>query len=187
MRQQKSVKRNRVPGILLPLLFTSVVTGSGFVGFLAAGDPPEAQERAFTIRASQYGYDPAVIRVNRGDTVRMRLVSMDVVHGFYLEGHDLDVAIIPMRSTVELRRPSRPGEAESVEEVVFTAGQEGKFRYRCSQTCGFLHPFMLGELIVAPNRLLPVSMGLAVGVLLGGLIVIPLKASRSLRDGGERA
>ncbi len=175
MHPEKAAEGDRGRKYLRVFLFVAVVAGAGLVGLLTAGSPPGPQERVITIRASQYGYDPAVIRVNRGDTVRMRLVSMDVVHGFYLEGHDLNVAIIPMRSTVELRRPSRPGEVESVEEVVFTADREGKFRYRCSQTCGFLHPFMLGELIVAPNRLLPVSIGLAVGVLFGSLFVLPRK------------
>jgi heme/copper-type cytochrome/quinol oxidase subunit 2 len=148
---------------------TIVVLGCG--GYLAGSRAAAPQERSFTILAHKYAYDPQVIRVNRGDTVHLHFASLDVVHGFYLEGHDLNVTIRPMQSTVEVTRPSRPGTTEVSEEVVFRAGHEGKFRYRCSHTCGFMHPFMLGEMIVGPNRLLPTSVGMAMGALLGGLLV----------------
>lgn len=151
------------------LVFATVMAGTGALGFLSAARSAAPQERVITVQARRYGYEPAVIRVNRGDTIRLRLSSSDVVHGFYLEGYDLDAAVVPMRTTFDVRHPSRPGAAESVKEVVFKADREGKFRYRCSQTCGFLHPFMLGEFIVGPNRLLPTSLGLALGCLLGGL------------------
>lgn len=160
------------------VVFLSTVAGAGLLGFLTAVGVPAPTERSVTIRAHKYGYKPEVLRVNRGDTVRLRFISDDVVHGFYLEGHDLDATIIPLRSTVELRRPSQPGQRELVEEVVFVADREGKFRYRCSQTCGFLHPFMLGELIVEPNRLLPTGMGLAGGILVGAFLVALLRKDK---------
>ena len=160
------------------LLYLLIVAGGGAAGFAFAPGSPDPQERSFTISSFQYGYDPAVIRVNRGDTVRLQFASRDVLHGFYLEAHDLDVAIVPMRPAVELRRPSQPGKREIVEEVVFKTEREGKFRYRCSQTCGFLHPFMLGELIVEPNRLFPSSLGLVAGTLLGGLAMALLKGRK---------
>lgn len=144
----------------------------GGIGVISAGGHSEPQEREITIRAFKYGYDPAIIRVNRGDKVKLTFVSEDVVHGFYLEGHNLNVTIIPLRSKVQLRRE---GSMADVGEVAFTAQREGKFRYRCSETCGFLHPFMLGEFIVSPNRLFPASLGLAVGILVGGLALGFLK------------
>jgi len=158
------------------LLCGSVLGAAGF--FMAPSLGP-ARERSFEIRARQYQYDPPVLRVNRGDTVRLRLVSEDVVHGFYLEGHDLDAVILPLRSTIHLRRPSS-GERQDVQEVVFTASREGKFRYRCSQTCGYLHPFMLGELIVGPNRLFPASVGAAIGMLVGGILVAAMAKESGL-------
>ncbi len=163
------------------------LAGFGALGFVVAPTLPKPQERSFTVVAHRYGYDPAVIRVNRGDTVRLRFVSEDVVHGFYLEGHDLDLRIIPMRSTVEVHRSAHAGAPEVVEEVVFRADREGKFRYRCSQTCGFMHPFMLGDFVVGPNRLRPTSIGLAVGLLVGGFILVLTKSEPAEPMGNDDA
>lgn len=136
----------------------------------ARSNPPS--ERAITITARKYAYEPAVIRANRGDVLRLRLLSSDAVHGFYVEGYDIDARIIPQAPFVELRRPSAAGAVpERLEEIVVVADRPGKFRFRCSMTCGFLHPFMQGELIVEPNRLLPASLGMTFGLLMGGLLV----------------
>lgn len=168
------------------LLFVLTVVTSGALGLALMPSTPPPQERSITIRARQYGYEPGVIRVNRGDRIHLKFQSDDVVHGFYLEGYDLDLTILPRESEVEVRRPSQPDTVATVEEVVFTADRTGKFRYRCSHTCGFLHPFMLGELVVAPNRLLPVSVGLSFGIVFGGLLVIAVK-SRESPFVGERS
>lgn len=130
---------------------------------------PVPEERRIKMTARQYAFDPPVLRVNRGDTVRLRIRSLDVTHGFYLEAFDLDAAIIPDSPYLEVRRPSRPDEpAKKVEEIVFVADRGGKFRYRCSHTCGSMHPFMQGELVVAPNRLLAGGIGALVGLLVAG-------------------
>ncbi len=157
-----------------PAMFLLVAASVGALGFFLAPAIAVPQERTFTIRMRKYEYDPPVLRVNRGDTVRLKFVAEDVVHGFYLEGHDLDATVAPLRPTVQVLRPST-GKRETLEEVAFTATREGKYRFRCSQTCGYLHPFMLGEMIVRPNRLLPASIGLAVGILLAGFLVVALK------------
>lgn len=164
---------------LAAAIYLAVIALSGAIGYFVAAEGTEPQERSFTIIARQYAYDPPVIRVNRGDTLRLRFASLDVVHGFYLEGHDLDVAITPMRNAVERRKPSDPDYVEQVEEVVLKVDRTGKFRYRCSHTCGFMHPFMLGELIVGPNRLFSTSLGLAGGLLFGGLLFTFVREKRA--------
>lgn len=140
-------------------------------GALWVGPTPEPRERTITITARQYAYDPPVIRVNRGDTITLRLVAVDATHGFFLEGYDIDARVVPENPVFVVHHPSEPdSEGARVEELQFTADRAGKFRYRCSITCGSMHPFMQGELVVAPNRAYPASIGLSIGLVLGMLV-----------------
>jgi len=130
-----------------------------------------AEPRKITVEISsrKYAYNPPVIRVRRGDIITLKLRSEDVVHGLFLEGYDLDARITPERPDFEIRHPSRGEEFERVLEYTFVADKVGKFRYRCSHTCGFLHPFMLGEFVVSPNYLYWAGLGCVI-VIAGGVL-----------------
>lgn len=117
--------------ILLPFLLLAGGVWLIPLDWLAAAP----QTRQVTLTASQFAFDPPVLHVNRGDRVILTLQAADVVHGLYLDGYDI-------RARVE---PGLPKQLE------FVADRSGKFRYRCSVSCGTLHPFMIGELVVAPN------------------------------------
>lgn len=151
--------------ILLASLWLVLGAGAGLIAAQMKSAPP--QDRTFVIEARKYAFTPGVIRVNRGDRITIRLSATDVTHGFYLEGYDIDAKVRPENPTFWLRHPSKGEEGyEEVSEIRFTAQRTGKFRYRCSITCGYMHPFMQGEMIVEPNTLYPVSMGLTVGLAL---------------------
>jgi heme/copper-type cytochrome/quinol oxidase subunit 2 len=94
-----------------------------------------AAERTVVVSARSFAYQPAVIHVNRGDRVVLRLESEDYVHGLFIDGYGVNLEA----------EPGQSGEA------TFVADKAGKFRYRCSVSCGALHPFMIGELVVEPN------------------------------------
>ena len=156
------------PAIGLYLAVLLLTAGAAVAGGMLPRPSAPPQERKIKMTVRQYAYDPAVLRVNKGDTVRLRITSVDVIHGLYLEGFDINIKIIPDSPYLEVSYPARPEEpAKKVEEVIFVADRTGKFRYRCSHTCGPMHPFMQGELVVAPNRLLGGSVGGLVGLLLG--------------------
>lgn len=91
--------------------------------------------KELNVRLERFKYEPGVLRVNRGDRVRLNLDSVDVEHGFYLDGYGLDVRV-PERGT---------------QSVEFVASKAGAYRFRCSTTCGPFHPFMIGKLVVGPN------------------------------------
>lgn len=153
------------------LLLAAFVVAGGLAGFLPGLVPIHPQERTVTVTAHKYAYEPAVLRVNRGDLVHIRLAAKDVTHGFYLEGYDLDAKARPEDPDFWVRHPSKGGEYAQVQEISFVANRSGKFRYRCSMTCGYMHPFMQGELIVSPNSLFSTSVGLSLGLAMGMLVM----------------
>lgn len=95
------------------------------------------QDRELTITARSFAFTPGTVRVHRGDRVMIRLESVDVVHGLYVDGYGIS-------TQAELGRPG---------QLAFIADRAGAFRMRCSVTCGSLHPFMIGKLEVGPNLL----------------------------------
>lgn len=114
------------------------------------------QEQHFRIEASQFQYTPETLQVHPGDHVTIDLVSTDVVHGLYIDGYDLNVT-------------ADPGQTASLS---FVADRAGSFRFRCSVTCGALHPFMIGKLEVGSNDLLWRAIGLSVLAVIASIWVI---------------
>lgn len=159
----------RIPNYALIWL---LIAGGGALGLgLAHLSVAKPQERTFTIVAHKYAYEPSVLRVNRGDVVHIRLLAKDVTHGFFLEGYDLDARARPEDPDFLVRHPSSGDQYQPAQEISFVAKRPGKFRYRCSTTCGYMHPFMQGELIVNPNYLFSTSVGLSLGLAAGMLLL----------------
>jgi heme/copper-type cytochrome/quinol oxidase subunit 2 len=115
-----------------------------------------AQERFFRVKASNFEYSPAVLRVNPGDRVTVELASEDVVHGIYIDGYNLEVH-------------ADPGQPE---RLSFVANKTGSFRLRCSVTCGALHPFMIGQLKVGVNWSFWKAIGEAILAALAGFWMV---------------
>jgi plastocyanin len=122
-----------------------------FVLFPAAATPPA--ERTFQVNASRFEYSPAVLSVNPGDRVTIELTSNDVVHGLSIDGY-------------KLATTADPGQTA---RFTFVADQQGSFRFRCTVTCGNLHPFMIGKLQVGQNTLLWRAILLSGLALVGGV------------------
>jgi len=154
--------------VIQSLLQNKVTVGSGLrrswlllltiVGVLVAIVPlpvstAVATTRHIPITAGDFGFTPGIIRVNPGDRVTLELASADVVHGLYLDEYDVSL-------TAEPGQPST---------VTFIAEKTGTFRFRCSVTCGALHPFMMGKLQVGTNWLFGRALALALVMVLFGL------------------
>src|SRR5512145_3240973 len=106
-------------------------------------------ERVFKIEASQFEYAPAVLHANPGDRVTIELTATDVVHGLSIDGYAVEATADPGQTA----------------RLTFIAGKEGSYRFRCTVTCGNMHPFMIGKLQVGQNTLLWRAAALAVLVL----------------------
>lgn len=132
--------------------WTWIAAGLVALVILAAPLPVEAlhsgqaapTERIFHIQASQFTYAPAVLHANPGDHVTIELEAMDVVHGLSIDGYNLETTADPGQTA----------------RLSFIAGKSGAYRFRCSITCGNMHPFMTGKLYVGQNSLLWRAAGL---------------------------
>lgn len=111
----------------------------------APSRPASPTDRYIRVEASRFEFAPANIAVNPGDRLTLELIAADVVHGLYLDGYGLDL-------TAEPGQPAR---------LTFVADRAGAFRFRCSITCGPLHPFMIGRLSVGQNWLFWRAAGMA--------------------------
>lgn len=122
--------RRRV--VIAALTLLTVVAAMVIPLPLAAAAP---HVRQVTIHARAYAYDPPTLNFQPGDTVTITLESMDAVHGLSVDGYDVNIQAEPGKSA----------------HVTFVTDRQGKFKLRCSVTCGALHPFMLGEMVVEPD------------------------------------
>lgn len=139
-------------------LFLLLIAGLAAVFVPLPAASPTPQERTFRIEARQFAFSPSELKVNVGDTITLQLVSMDVVHGLYLDGYGISVE-------------ADPGQSQT---LTFTASKPGSFRLRCSVTCGAMHPFMIGKLTVGENHWLLRSFVLA-GLAVIGVLGRPIQ------------
>lgn len=115
-----------------------------------------ATSRTVEVTVRQFAFEPGRIEVNQGDVVTFRITSADVTHGFYVDGYGVNVKVLPGEEVI----------------VTIVADKPGKFKIRCSVTCGPLHPFTIGELIVTQNGINPVFVGSTAGLGITGLLTI---------------
>ena len=114
-----------------------------------------AAEKFFEIKAKMFVYTPSIIKVNKGDLVRIRLISEDVTHGFFLDGYGLNTS-------------TRPGQEGFLQ---FVADKPGRFTFRCSVTCGEFHPYMVGYFVVEKNLRLYLFVLFTLVIGIGGFFI----------------
>jgi cytochrome c oxidase subunit 2 len=80
----------------------------------------------------KYEFSPGLLRVRKGEQVKLVMVATDHDHGFKLDDFDIDQKILKGTTVV----------------VEFTADKAGTFQFRCSSVCGLGHRNMKGTLVV---------------------------------------
>jgi cytochrome c oxidase subunit 2 len=88
--------------------------------------------RTIQITAKRYEFDPPQIRLKRGETVVLELVTADRAHGFKLPAFGIRVDALP-------------GE---VHRVSLTPDRAGRFTFLCDVFCGDGHDDMEGHIVV---------------------------------------
>lgn len=138
---------------------------------------PGPQLRQIHIEAFRYGVSPSVIRVNRGDDLRLTFDTRDTAHSFFLQDYGIDVKITPLaQGVVEVYDPANvEAPPYTSAEVRLTAGREGLLgllntvsRHRCHVYCGPMHGFEQGDIIVRPNWLFATTFGIVLALPLLG-------------------
>ena len=132
-------------------VLAGLVLAALFVPVPAAATIPT--ERTYHVEASRFEYSPAILTANPGDRVTIELTATDVVHGLSVDGYNLAVTADPGQTA----------------RLTFIANRQGSFRFRCTTTCGNLHPFMIGKLQVGQNTLLWRAVALSFLALLAGV------------------
>lgn len=130
------------------IFFTLILLFWGFISLASA------EEKFFEIRAKQFNYTPNIIKVRKGDLVKVRLISEDVTHGMFVDGYGVNTS-------------AHPGQEGSLK---FVANKQGRFSFRCSVTCGEFHPYMIGYLVVEDNMRFIGYLFLI--ILIGGLSIL---------------
>ena len=110
-------------GWLLAALLASIVPGCN------SGKP----DVVIPVVMKRYAFDPAVIRVKKGQVVELDVSAADVQHGFSVP--DLGI-----------KEPIQPHRAPA--KIVFKADRAGVFPMACSIICGPGHDDMVGKVIV---------------------------------------
>ena len=88
--------------------------------------------RVIEITAKRFAFTPDVITLKKGETVKIRLTSEDVTHGFFLRPLKIDEDIQPGKST----------------EITLTPQIAGKFTTICDHFCGVNHGNMKMTIVV---------------------------------------
>jgi cytochrome c oxidase subunit 2 len=99
---------------------------------VAAQAAQAADANAIQITAKKYEFNPSVIRVKKGEPVKLIVTAVDRDHGFKLEAFHIEEKLVKGRAV----------------EIEFTADRGGTFPFQCSRFCGMGHGKMKGELIV---------------------------------------
>ena len=116
--------------VLYPMMTTEPQNST--TGLVSLEPQAEPVVREITMIAKQWSFEPATITVNKGDTVKLTIDSVDVAHGFAISAFGVDEQLTP-------------GEITAVE---FVADKKGSYRFFCSVQCGQGHGSMSGLLIV---------------------------------------
>jgi len=102
---------------------------------LGGGPPkkaPDAEVRIIEVTAKRFAFSPDVIKLKKDETVRIRLHSEDVTHGFFMRALKIDSQIEPGKVT----------------EIVLTPQAAGTYTTICDHFCGVNHGNMKMTIVV---------------------------------------
>jgi cytochrome c oxidase subunit 2 len=113
------MKRSQYLKCVLTVLLLALISILTLSPRLAHADEPRVVE----ITAKRFGFTPNQITLKKGETVKLRLTSEDVTHGFFMKKLKIDEVIEPGKPT----------------EIALTPDTAGSFTTICDHFCGVNH------------------------------------------------
>jgi len=117
--------------------FIAAVVPEAVAFSIGNGAPQSVEPRVIEITAKHFAFEPAVVEVTQGESVRLLVKSADGTHGFAIKALKIDK---------EIERGEEPV------KIDFTAKEAGEFEIACSVDCGRGHADMVGKLVVVARQ-----------------------------------
>ncbi len=119
---------------MVPLLSAILMLSSVGIPFAASQSPArtDPEVRTIDVTARRFEFSPNQIILEKGETVKLRLTSEDVVHGFFHRALKIDELVEP----------------EKLTEVTLTPEVTGTFTVICHHFCGVHHAAMKMTIVV---------------------------------------
>jgi cytochrome c oxidase subunit 2 len=102
------------------------------LGLAGSGVRAAEEPKVIAITAKRFEFSPKEITLKLGETVKLRLTTEDVTHGFFSKPLGLDEAIVPGKTTA----------------VVLTPKAAGRYTTICDHFCGAGHGGMKMTIVV---------------------------------------
>ena len=99
---------------------------------VGSGSVSQGEVVEVSMTARQFAFEPAVVRVKQGQTVRLKVKSVDVAHGIAIPDFGINEVLEPNKEVV----------------IEFRADKKGSFPFLCSVFCGAGHSQMRGQIVV---------------------------------------
>jgi len=111
-----------------------LIAAAGAIGLgsLVALVIAQPRERTIEVVAQKFSFEPAEIRVRKGETVVLEFTTLDVMMGFRLSELGVRTDIVPGK----------------VSRLRLTPDKAGSFAFNCDVFCGSGHEDMGGTLVV---------------------------------------
>ncbi len=190
------MKKNAL--IVVTLSIALIMIGAGLISLhYNFFSPTNERTKMFYLKAERFKwtfYDQnkkelgSSIVLNIGDKVILKVYSIDVAHGLWIDGYS--------ERKIQVEYPdwypdsfknslgSKTGKVLLIKNpltndpfsmdlvmVTFIADTPGRFTLRCAVTCGSFHPYMLGQIKIRPHAVLYLALGSAAIVGALGIII----------------
>lgn len=87
--------------------------------------------------ARMWAFQPSTVRLPVGSTVDLYVTSQDIIHGFKIEQHNVNLMAVP----------------GAINYIRVTFNKPGEFLFACHEFCGAAHHTMAGRFIIEEGGL----------------------------------